>query len=405
MKKALALFLALTITGCTTVMSANQQGATTEGVMSVVESNNEFAIDFYHKIRSGDEGNLFFSPYSLSTALAMTYEGARGETRDEIQEVFHFMEDDALRRPSTGMIYNLINTPRAKYTISTANALWVQEEFPVKEDYLKLIKDYYVGEATNLDFVERTEESRVRINNWVEGHTNNKIKNILPPGTLTALTRLVLTNAVHFKGYWEHQFSEDDTISDEFDTGNEVVTVPIMRLTDSDLTFNYTEDERVQVLELAYKGGDLSMMLILPKNDSLTVLEEELTNSELSDWRSNLTPAKVYIYLPRFTFETKYFLSNELKEMGMPTAFTDSANFSGISSFPLMIDDVIHQGFVEVNEEGTEAAAATAVVIALTSTPIDEPKIFRADHPFIFLIQERSTGAIVFMGRVVNPLS
>ncbi|MBD3312578.1 serpin family protein, partial [archaeon] len=250
-----------------------------------------------------------------------------------------------------------------------------------------------------------TEESRARINNWVEEHTNNKIKNIMPPGTLSPLTRLVLTNAVHFKGYWEHQFSKDDTMDQYFNTSSQSVTVPMMRLTDSELTFNYTEDDSVQVLELAYKGGDLSMLLILPKNESLITVEEGLTNNKLNEWRSGLTLEEVYIYLPRFTFETKYFLSGELKEMGMPAAFTESANFSGMSSFPLMIDEVIHQGFVEVNEEGTEAAAATAVVIAITSAPIEAPKIFRADHPFIFLIQERSTGAIVFMGRVTNPVS
>lgn len=399
MKKALTLTFLLIITGCTTVIRANQSGATSEGVRSVVESNNKFAIDFYQGIKEANE-NILFSPYSLSTALGMVYEGAGGETKQEMKKVLYVMDNDSLRRPSTGMVYNLINTPRAKYDISTANALWMQEDFSIKKDYLRVIKDYYVGEATNLDFKDEPEESRTIINDWVEAHTNNKIKDLIPAGALGPLTRLLLTNAVHFKGYWLYQFDKAETVEEEFYTGSQTVNVPMMRLTSDELEFNYTEDANAEVIELAYDGGDLSMLIVLPKK-SLSVVEEGLNTSKIIEWRENLTPKTVHVYLPRFTFETKYFLKNNLAAMGMPTAFTTDADLSGISDEQLTIDEVIHQAFIEVNEEGTEAAAATAVIIKITALP--DAKIFRADHPFIFLIQERGTGAIVFMGRVINP--
>jgi len=398
MKKLAFLGLILLLCGCTAiVIRADQEGATNEGVLNVVSANNEFAIEFYNNIKEGEEGNIFFSPYSLTTALGMTYEGARGETAEEMRGVLHLINNDSLRRPSTGAVYNIINTPKARYIISTANALWMQENFSIKKDYVDLIGRFYMGDVRNMDFVNKAEESRIIINDWVEDHTNNKITDLIPPGALGPLTRLVLTNAIYFKGDWLHQFDKGNTRNGTFNTGEINVTVPMMKLFDTDLKFNYTEDDEAQVLEMQYKGSELSMLVILPKGEM-----PEITTSKLGVWRRGLRSKVVDIMMPKFKFETKYFLKENLIEMGMPSAFDGViADFSGMSDIPLVIDEVIHQAYVAVDEEGTEAAAATAVIIKETAMPMYET--FNANHPFIFIIQERSTGAIVFMGRVVNP--
>jgi serpin B len=261
-----------------------------------------------------------------------------------------------------------------------------------------------MGEARNLNFMTATEQSRQTINNWVEDKTNNKIKDLIPAGALDSTVRFVLTNAVYFKGRWVKQFEEADTTDEDFMINeNETVTVPMMSRTDDNAEFNYAETENLQVLELLYQGEDLSMIVLLPKTNNLSSVEDSLTVENLNEWRSQLVEQRVNVFIPKFTFETKYFLSQNLISMGMPTAFTPSADFSGMDGTTnLYIASVIHQAFVEVNEEGTEAAAATAVIGVMGSAP-SLTKIFRADHPFIFIIQERSTGNILFLGRVVNP--
>lgn len=381
----------------------NDIGATISSVDNVVTGNNKFALDYYNQIKDKEE-NIFFSPYSISTALAMVYEGAKGETADQIRSIFYFPENDELRRPSFAKIYNDINEGNEEYLLNTANALWAQKDYTFLEDYLNTISVYYGGKTTNLDFVGETEKSRQTINVWVEEKTNNKIKNLIPAGFLNSMTRMVLTNAIYFKGKWVKQFDEEKTREEDFTTDNGKVKVQMMRLLGEDAKFKYTETNDLQILELPYEGDKLSMLIMLPKED-LKSVEKDITVDNLNSWTKELIEQRVDVYLPKFTFETKYFMSDDLIDMGMTVAFSEGADFSGMDGTRnLFIDFVIHQAFVEVNEEGTEAAAATAVGMRLTAMPGElDYKIFKADHPFIFVIQEKENGNILFLGRMSDP--
>jgi serpin B len=395
--------------GCGQPSQVDGKGSTQPGVQEVVNANNQFALELYCLSKDdpeNEDSNLFFSPYSISTALAMTYEGARGITAEEMQSVFHFPDDAELRRNAISQIADEINKGDKEYKLSTANALWAQKDFAFNQDYLNVVENYYGGRATNLDFKADTEGSRLTINGWVEDQTNDKIKDLIPAGVLLPDTRLVLTNAIYFKGEWVKQFDKSATKERDFKiTPNNKVPVPMMRHTGHESRFNYSETEDLQILELPYSGDDISMLIILPKDD-LGSIEGSLTIQQLSEWRENLTEQRVDIFVPRFTFETKTFMKKTLSEMGMPTAFSNRANFTGMEDKPnkdLKIDKVIHQAFVDVNEEGTEAAAATAVSMIDTVSEPPPPTTFMADHPFIFMIQQKQTGNILFMGRVSDP--
>jgi serpin B len=380
-------------------------GTFAQDARSVIYGNNQFAFDLYAKYKTKD-GNIFFSPYSISSALAMTYEGARGKTADEMQAVLHFPKDDAIRRESFLTINNQINKQDKKYQLRTANALWAQKDYKFKPDYFAMVEKYYAGKATNLDFINDTEKSRVKINTWVEEQTNNKIKDLLTKGIINSSTRLVLTNAIYFKGLWLDQFNKKNTQEKDFKVDqNNTVKVQMMSSTGEKAKFNYSETEKVQILELPYEGNELSMLILLPKKDDLQAAEEYLVPEKLVAAAKGLRKKRVDIYVPQFKFETKYFMAEDLKGMGMLAAFTPgSADFSGMTGTKeLNIAHVIHQAFVEVNEEGTEAAAATAVVMTFGAMAPETPKIFNADRPFIFFIQERSTNNILFIGRVKNP--
>ena len=322
--------------------------------------------------------------------------------------MFYFPKDDDLRRTEYAAIFNKLNERNKKYKLSTANALWAQKNYPFLKEYLDGVKKYYGGKATNLDFEKDPEGSRITINNWVEDQTNDKIKDLIPSGSINASIGLVLTNAIYFKGEWVKQFNETETRDENFRISkNNSVKVPMMQRTDEEAKFNYAENDKLQILEMPYSDEELSMLILLPKDDNLKALENSLSTKKLSKWKQDLKEQRVDIFIPKFKFETKYFMADTLREMGMPTAFSDSADFSGMTGKQdLKISDVIHQAFIEVNEEGTEAAAATIGLMHTTgSGPEKEPKIpvFRADHPFIFLIQEKATGNILFLGRVVDP--
>ncbi len=401
---AILVISALFVFGCTpppgkTLMDAT--GVTAENVKLVVDANNQFAFDLYQKYKS-QEGNIFFSPYSISSALAMTYEGARGQTALEIASVFHFPQDTSQMRPAFAQEYNNINAPGKPFLLSTANALWAQQNYKFLDSYFATIGSYYGGKVTNLDFVGNTENSRVTINKWVEEQTNSKIKDLIPQGEIDTMTRLVLTNAIYFKGTWVWQFDKKNTREADFRVRPEqTVKAQMMAITGEKARFNYFDTDELQILELPYSGDELSMLLILPKADTLDGLEGSLTLEKLIELRAQMYETGMKVYLPKFKFETKYFMADDLIAMGMPTAFTDSADFSGMDGKKnLYISDVIHQAYVDVNEEGTEAAAATAVVMKNMAIRAD---YFTADHPFIFLIQEKATGGILFMGRVTDP--
>ena len=370
----------------------------------VIEANNRFAINLYSQYKS-EEGNIFFSPFSISTAMAMVYEGAEGKTAKEIKSVFGFPKYDNSRRNQYSDLLSEINKKDKEYALKTANALWAEQDFNFLDKYLTTVEKYYGGKTTNLDFKNEPDSSRLIINNWVEDKTNNKIKDLFPEGSIHPQTRLVLTNAIYFKAEWLKQFDADKTRDKNFRVNpDKSIKVPMMQRTDRKSIFNYTQNEDLQILEMPYAGEDLSMLILLPLDDDIEVLENSFTIEKLTEWKKSLRKRRVNIYIPKFKFETKYFMKNTLSNLGMPTAFTNSADFSGMTgSKDLKIDKVIHQAFIEVNEEGTEAAAATGIIFTtLTSMPPPTP-VFRADHPFIFIIQQKETGNILFMGRINNP--
>ena len=379
---------------------ADDAGSTAAGVGEVVAANNRFAFDLYSQLASPENDNLFFSPYSISVAMAMTYEGAAGETAEEMRSVLHFPNRSVLR-PNTAAIYSGLNEGGKDYELATGNALWVQQDFPLLPEYTSAVEKYYGGRATELDFIGATEESRQTINDFIEEQTRGKIKDLIPEGALGELARLVLTDATYFKGTWRWEFDPSDTHDGDFHVSpTETVTAHMMTMA-PDESFNYADVDGLQVLQLPYKGGDISMLVLLPKED-LASVESGLTAERLDEYRAAMHETKLgSISLPRFEFDAKYSLADTLGAMGMPVAFqTDAADFSGMTGDrSLSISDVIHQAYVKVDEKGTEAAAATGIVIGATAMPTS----FVADHPFLFLIQEEDTGNILFLGRVVDP--
>ena len=395
---------------------ADDVGSTPKGIQEVVNANNQFAFDLYSELAKTEKENIFYSPYSISAALAMTYEGAKGKTAEEIKEVFHFPETSVLR-PNYAAIYNKINENNKEYQLSTGNALWVQQDYLLLNDYSEAVERYYGGKASNVDFIKETEKSRQTINSFIEEQTNNKVKELIPAGQVDYLTRLVITNAIYFKGTWEWEFDKSDTRDKNFYiTPENVVKTPMMYMDSDKATFNYADLEKLQILELPYKGDKISMLILLPKQGEAYDYEKgekitynynlediELSSEKLNEYKSEMQETKLSaIYLPKFKFDTKYFMVSTLSEMGMPTAFSMQADLSGIDgSQNLYIQNVIHQAFVQVDEKGTEAAAATSIMIGIKSAM--PSNVFRADHPFIFIIQEKETGNILFMGRMTDP--
>lgn len=383
---------------------AEDAGSTKQGIQDVANANNRFAFDLYSQLNKSEKGNIFYSPYSVSAALAMTYEGAKGQTADEMKSVFHFPDSNILR-PNFAAIYNGINKGAKDYELKTGNALWVQQDFPLLSDFTNRVEKYYGGKAANLDFVKESEKSRQTINSFISEQTNNKIKDLIPSGFLNDMTRLVLTNAIYFKGTWQWEFDTSDTRNEDFRiTPDNSVKVPMMNMDPKKASFNYADTEDAQILELPYRGDKISMLVILPTKD-LASIESSLTAEKLNEYKAKMKETKLdSVSLPKFEFDTKYFMNDTLSALGMPTAFSGNADFSVMTGKKdLYIGFVIHQAYVKVDEKGTEAAGATAVGMQLTA--VMPRNIFRADHPFLFLIQEKDTGNILFFGRVVNPAS
>ena len=392
-------------------------GSTPQEIQQVVNANNQFAFELYSELDKSAQENIFYSPYSISAALAMTYEGAKGQTADEMESVLHFPETSTLR-PNFAAIYNKINRENNAYELRTGNALWVQQDYTFLKDYKTTVEKYYGGKAANLDFKQETEKSRQTINSFIEEQTNNKIKDLIPSGVLDSMTRFVLTNAIYFKGTWEWEFDKSDTREQDFKVNpTNIVKTPMMYMKPEKAEFNYADLEKLQILELPYKGDKISMLVLLPKqgedydyeNEKMivsdyTIKDMELSSEKLNEYKAQMKETKLdAVYLPKFEFDTKFFMKATLSALGMPMAFTwPGADFSGMDgSNNLYIGEVIHQAYVKVDEKGTEAAAATAVIGKFGSAM--PRNVFRADHPFIFIIQERETGNILFMGRVNDP--
>jgi len=373
----------------------------TIGFGTVYDSSNLFAFDIYRTL-SKQPGNIFLSPFSISTALAMTYIGAADNTAQQMKDVLHFNLDDETLHSGFSELISSLNQPNEKYQLSIANSMWAQEGYPFLKEFIDKVQKYYSSGLNYVDFAETTEEARQRINNWVEEKTNQRIKDIIKPGDIDSLTKLVLTNAIYFKGNWAKPFDPSLTKKETFYVSNKQEKQVEMMF--ESLTAAYTEDSLVQVLELPYAGDELSMIIVLPlKGKSLEDVEGKLSLVLFKEWVNNLRTEKVDVYLPKFKMECRLNLKKTLVAMGMIDAFTDEADFSKMDGTTMLkIKDVIHQSFVDVNEEGTEATASTAVIINIKMGP-SIPVIFKADKPFLFFIYDKTHDLILFMGRLSNP--
>lgn len=369
-------------------------------------SNNQFAFDLYGQLR-GEKKNVFYSPFSITTALAMTAAGAKGKTLTEFQEVLHLPTDRAEASLVFNGLFAAVNGtgPQEKrpYELNTANALWAQKGYPWRKEYITVVNKIFGAAVEDVDY-RQPEPARATINGWVEKQTKEKIKDLLPSGSITPETRLVLTNAIYFKGSWAFPFEKEATKDQPFKLADgRTVAVPLMQ---EEKFFHYGEQPGFQLLELPYKGNELSMVVLLPREaNGLAKLDADLSVASLGTWTKAARSAKVRVFLPRFKVEASYTLNDPLKKLGLKLPF-ENPDFTGMhtGSENLAISLVVHKAFVDVNEEGTEAAAATGVVIAPTAMPMPvEPKIFRADRPFLFLIKHNKSGVILFMGRVTNP--
>jgi len=400
------IFLTCMILPMTELPAETPPSATaTSDQAAVVEGNNAFAIDLYNQLRT-QSGNLFFSPDSISTAMAMTYAGARGDTATEMAKTMHFTLPPQRLQPAMGGILVNLNAPHDGYQLRVANALWAQQGYTLLDDFLKLTKSEYGEGFKQVDFKEATEAARLTINQWVEQQTGDKIKDLLQPGTLSNSTKLVLTNAIYFKGDWQTQFDKAQTKEEDFHlSATQNVKAPMMH---RDGGFNYFDGGTFQILEIPYRSAELSMIILLPNDvGGLFALEQSLIVPNTKKWLGQLRPVpKVILTLPKFKMTRQFELQDSLGAMGMTLAFDAHADFSGMTgNRDLFISALIHKAYIDVNEEGTEAAAATAVVMRSMMVRMQQPAppVFRADHPFIFLIRDNRSGGILFMGRVADP--
>ncbi len=407
------LIASLLVAGCANLPSTYPPGGTplpanpAANASTVAQADNLLTADLYAQL-SAKQGNLVFSPWSAESALAMTMEGAEGQTHDQMAQTLHLTQAAADIRTSFQQIDARLNAPNQTYQLSSANALWVQQGYTLLPDYLATVRQYYGGAASPVDFKTDTEGARQTINSWVEQKTEDKIRDLIPDGVLTAQTRLVLTNAVYFKAKWASPFNNDATTDQDFFAPTGTVTAKLMHQTQY---FDYAETKDLQIVGLPYKGpyqGSLSMVVILPKTkDGLPQLEQQLTAGNLQVWEDAMKGQEVEVYLPKFNFTFGTSLKQTFQDLGMTVPFTADANFSGMTSDPqgLYIGDVLQKAFIATDEEGTEAAAATAVVMPalIMAGEMTPPPVFRADHPFIFLIKDDATGAVLFAGRVEDP--
>jgi serpin B len=369
---------------------------------SKLNYNNRFAFDFFRQISKNDKGNIFFSPASISAAMGMTYAGAKSETQGQIAKVFHFPSNNRRFHSNQGNIIKDLSSQSDSIQLNIVNSLWVEKSYSLKKFYRKLIEKCYSAAIQPLDFSTKFNESRILINENISNSTNQKIKNLLPEGSVDNLTRLILTNAVYFKADWKLKFQKDKTGNAPFYlTPENIVKCKMMGIKKM---VNYFEDEKIQAVELDYAGNGFSMLILLPRQSlSLDELVLGLSPEYLEGIIKGIAKQEVSVSIPKFKLALGYQLKSFLSEMGMPQPFSDNADFGGMtSSNDLKISDVFHKAFVEVNEEGTEASAATAVVIQMKSI-MGNDKFFRANRPFVFLIREKTTGSILFLGRMVDP--
>jgi serpin B len=374
-------------------------------------SINSFAVAMYKQL-GAQPGNLFFSPYSITAALGMADAGARGTTDTQIRQALSVaLPGDSFHAAMNGLDLSLMGYAQSTsgLTLSVVNSTWAQSGWDFRVDYLDLLSRYYGAGVNLLDFMTKPDSSRTIINTWVADQTNQKITNLIPQGAITSDTRLVLTNAIYFLADWLYRFDATLTKSEAFTKlDKSTIAVPLMQLGESGnkLTMKYARSENARAIDLPYKGDRLCMTVVLPDTGSFLSFESAISVDAINTLvraldSTDLPPVR----LPKFTFTSgSVSLVPALKSLGMTDAFDGTkADFSGIDGQrDLIVQDIIHKAFIAVDEKGTEAAAATAVIIGTTSAPTDPPS-FIADRPFIFLIRDRQTGVILFMGRILDP--
>ncbi len=404
----------LGMTGCVSCSDVSEQSlkrireeiTRSPDARTVIDANNQFALDLYTRLRADQPGNLFFAPCSISTALAMTYGGARGDTEAQMAKVLHFTLPQEVIHSTFASLHQALNSSGGKrgYRLHEANRLWGQQGVGFLPGFLSLTRARYGAELGQVDFTGQREQARQTINSWIAKQTEDKIHDLIPEGSLDETTRLVLANAVYFKGDWTEPFDVKVTRDAPFHcTAQQEIQVPLMFRKS---VYRCAAREGLKILELTYGKGDLSMLVLLPDAiEGLADLEAKLTADNLNRWLMEMQKHEVEVYFPRFKLDSRFDLGDILKSMGMTLAFTPTqADFSGMDGKrDLFISAVIHKAFVDINEEGTEAAAATGVEAKKEAPPIGFPVIFRIDHPFVFLIRDNAVGSILFLGRVVNP--
>jgi serpin B len=380
--------------------------ASQSDLAELVDGNTAFSFDLY-RVLQGEDGNLLYSPYSISQALAMTYAGARGDTETKMAAALDFtLGQDRLHPAFNSLDLTLASRGQGAagkddegFRLHIVNAIWGQTGFKFLSDYLDLLAENYGAGLRLLDFADQPDPSRVTINDWVAEQTEQRIKDLIPPGSIDAMTRLVLTNAIYFNAAWENPFDEDATSNADFyllDGGK--VSVPMMHQTKS---LGYTAGDGYLAVELPYDGHELSMVVIMP--DDLASFEASLSGEQAAGIVDSLRYQQVSLAMPKFEYDYRLGLKDALNKLGMGIAFTQDADFSGMDGKKdLYIQDALHKAFISVDEAGTEAAAATAVIVGLTAAPA-QPVAVTLDHPFIYFIRDIETGSVLFVGRVVNP--
>uniref|UniRef100_A0A8V5FIZ7 Serpin B10 n=1 Tax=Melopsittacus undulatus TaxID=13146 RepID=A0A8V5FIZ7_MELUD len=375
---------------------------------SLSVSTNSFTLDLYKKLNETSRGqNIFFSPWSIATALAMVYLGAKGDTATQMAEVSSEISRISLHRLLSHNLHyssllSAMNKPRSTYLLKSANRLYEEKTYPLLPKFLQLITSYYNSKPQAVNFKTAAEQARAQINSWVENETERKIQGLLPAGSLNSRTVLVLVNAIYFRGNWEKKFLEKNTSETPFRTKTKLVQMMFLR--DTFLILHETT-MKFKIIELPYVENDLSMFVLLPDdiNDNTTGLEL-LTYEKLAEWTksANMMKAEVDLYLPKLKVEENYDLKSTLSSMGIQNAFDPvQADFTGMSvKKDLFISKVIHKAFVEVNEEGTEASAATGALVLRSKAPT---MTFKADHPFLFFIRHNKSQTILFYGRLCSP--
>jgi serpin B len=372
---------------------------------SVIKGLNEFSFNIYCQLNAASENNEFISPLSISSVLAMTYAGAEEQTAEEMKQALHFGAQDPEFHQIYGRILDSLAQSSGDFEINIANAVWVQKAFPLLGKFTKTVRDNYKGESRELNFIHQPVKSKETINKWVSDKTNDKIPELLSDGVIDADTRMILTNAVYFNAEWYESFNKKMTNEAPFYLLNGGQTTCDLMYQRSRLAYMETKD--LQIVELFYKGRQYSMTILLPKKtDGLKELDQTVDQDLLAQFDMNKKWEDILLYVPKFKMDSDYELKPALSALGMKEAFSDDADFKGMTGEKdLKISSVIHKAFIEVDEEKTEAAAATAVVMKMTSAmPVERSPIeFRADHPFMFLIRHTESGAIVFMGQITNP--